>query len=130
METLAALRKRGITLGLLSDFPPETKLKNLKIFEYWDTVVCSEQAGYLKPDPAPFLEMAKRMGAPPEQILYVGNSIAYDVAGAHKAGMKAALVRAVPFLPGREKPPSTAPDVRIADFIFSDYRQLLDYMLN
>jgi putative hydrolase of the HAD superfamily len=126
-ETLGALRKNGITLGLLSDFPPETKLKNLKISGCWDAVVCSEQAGYLKPDPAPFLEMAERMGVPPEQILYVGNSVSYDVAGAHKAGMKAALVRAVPFLPGREK---TAPNGRRADFIFSDYRQLRDYVLD
>ena len=130
IETLDALRKNGITLGLLSDFPPETKLKNLKIFEYWDVVVCSEQAGFLKPDTAAFLEIAKRMGTAPEKILYVGNSVSYDVAGAHKAGMKAALVRAVPFLPGREPPPSAAQNIRMAEFIFSDYRQLRDYVLN
>jgi putative hydrolase of the HAD superfamily len=130
VETLDALRKNGITLGLLSDFPPETKLKNLGIFECWDVVVCSEEAGFLKPDPAALLEIAKRMGTIPEKILYVGNSVSYDVVGAHKAGMKAALVRAVPLLPGREKPPSAAPDVRRADFVFSDYRQLRDYVLN
>ena len=118
-ETLDALRKNGITLGLLSDFPPETKLRNLKIYEYWDVIVCSEQAGYLKPDTAAFLEMAKRMGAAPEQILYVGNSVSYDVVGAHKAGIKAALVRVAPFLPCRK-----------ADFVFSDYRQLRDYVLS
>jgi putative hydrolase of the HAD superfamily len=129
-ETLEVLRENGIILGLLSDFPPETKLKNLKIFDYWDTVACSEQAGYLKPDTAAFLEIAKQMGTAPEQILYVGNSVSYDVAGAHKAGMKAALVRAVPFLPGREKTPAAAPKARKADFIFSDYRQLCDYVLN
>jgi len=126
-ETLDALRRNGIILGLLSDFPPETKLKNLKIFGYWDAIVCSERAGYLKPDTAAFLEMAKQMGAAPAQILYVGNSVSYDLVGAHKAGMKAALVRAAPFLPGREKRPSA---VRKADFIFSDYRQLRDYVLN
>jgi len=118
-ETLDALRKNGITLGLLSDFPPETKLKNLGIFDCWDAIVCSEQIGYLKPDTAALLEMAKRMGAAPEQILYVGNSVSYDVVGAHKAGMKAALVSAMPFLHGRK-----------ADFVFSDYRQLRDYVLS
>jgi len=130
VETLDALHKNGITLGLLSDFPPETKLKNLKIFEYWDVVVCSEQSGFLKPDTAAFLEIAKRMGTAPEKILYVGNNVSYDVVGAHKAGMRAALVRAVPLLPGREKPPSASPDSRRADFIFSDYRQLRDYVLS
>jgi putative hydrolase of the HAD superfamily len=126
-ETLDDLRKNGVTLGLLSDFPPETKLKNLKISEYWDAVVCSEQTGYLKPDTAAFLEMAKRMGAAPEQILYVGNSVSYDVVGAHKAGMKAALVRTAPFIPMREKRPYAESK---ADFIFSGYRQLRDYVLN
>jgi putative hydrolase of the HAD superfamily len=126
-ETLDALRKNGITLGLLSDFPPETKLKNLKIFEYWDAVFCSERTGYLKPDTAAFLEMAVRMGAAAGQILYVGNSVSYDVVGAHKAGMKAALIRSAPFLPGREKRPSA---LREPDFIFSGYRQLRDYVLD
>jgi HAD superfamily hydrolase (TIGR01549 family) len=118
-ETLDALRKNGITLGLLSDFPPETKLKNLGISECWDVIVSSEQVGYLKPDTASLLEIAKQMGAAPEQILYVGNSVSYDVVGAHKAGMKAALVSAMPFLHGRK-----------ADFVFSDYRQLRDYVLS
>jgi len=117
-ETLDALRENGITLGLLSDFPPETKLKNLGILECWDAIVCSEQVGYLKPDTASLLEMAKQMGAAPEQILYVGNSVSYDVTGAHKAGMKAALVCTLPFLHGRK-----------ADFVFSDYRKLRDYVL-
>jgi putative hydrolase of the HAD superfamily len=129
-ETLDALRKNGVTLGLLSDFPPEIKLKNLGIFEYWDAVVCSEREGFLKPDSAAFLEIARRMGTAPEKILYVGNSVSYDVAGAHQAGMKAALVRAAPFLPGRGTPPSAAPNIRKADFIFFDYRQLRDYVLN
>jgi putative hydrolase of the HAD superfamily len=134
-ETLDAMRKNGITLGLLSDFPPETKLKNLKIFDFWDVVICSEEAGFLKPDTAAFLEIAKRMDTAPGQILYVGNSVSYDVAGAHKAGMKAALVcpaigRTSPFLPKRKKAPSFVQNERIADFIFSDYRQLLDYVLN
>jgi len=129
-ETLDALRKNGIILGLLSDFPPETKLKNLKISECWDVVLCSEREGFLKPDTAAFLEIAKLMGTAPEKILYVGNSVSYDVAGSHKAGMKAALVRALPFLPGRENQSSAARDARRADFIFSDYRQLRDYVLN
>jgi HAD superfamily hydrolase (TIGR01549 family) len=117
-ETLDALCKNGIKLGLLSDFPPETKLKNLGIFDCWDAIVCSEQIGYLKPDTASLLEMAKQMSFAPEQILYVGNSVPYDVAGAHKAGMKAALVSALPFLYDRK-----------ADFVFSDYRKLRDYVL-
>ena len=91
-ETLETFRKAGIKLGLLSDFPPETKLKNLKISECWDTFLSSEETGHLKPHSAPFMELARRMEAAPEEMLYVGNSIPYDVVGAHNAGMKAAQI--------------------------------------
>ena len=124
-ETLDAFRKEGIRTGLLSDFPPETKLQNLNLAGYWDAVVCSELTGRLKPDPASFLELAGRMGVAPEKILYVGNSVSYDVEGAHRAGMKAALIRS-----GRKKAPAVSAPSSLPDFVFSDYRQLHDYVLN
>jgi putative hydrolase of the HAD superfamily len=135
-ETLTALKAAGIKLGLLSDFPPEEKLKNLGIFELWDTVLCSEILGELKPDPLPFVELARRMGLPPEKILYVGNSFSYDVEGAKKAGMGAAWIKF-----GRKNPTlkagvkagvktgAGAGGPPAADFVFSDYRQLRDYVL-
>jgi len=53
----------------------------------------------------------------------VGNSRSYDVAGAKRAGMKTAWIKSVLF-PGRglKKPRP--------DFVFSNYRQLYNYMLN
>jgi len=137
-ETLDSFRKAGIRMGLLSDFPPENKLENLKIVEYWDVVVCSEVAGRLKPDPAPFLDLAERMGRSPENILYVGNSISYDVEGACRTGMKTALVHsgwksrfkasgANGPVPGRIR---AAGPARSPVFSFYDYRQLHDYVLS
>ena len=139
-ETLEAFRKAGIKLGLLSDFPVEAKLVNLGISGYWDTVLSSELTGRLKPDPSSFLELAKRMEMPPDQILYVGNSLPYDVEGAQKAGMKAGFVRTgwkklKPIYAGVSK--STGRVVKTGrilgtqpDICFSDYRQLTDYVLN
>jgi len=126
-ETLDAFRKAGIRMGLLSDFPPKNKLENLKIAQYWDEVVCSEESGHLKPDSTPFLELAKRMNMPPELILYVGNSVSYDVEGAGRAGMKTALIRSK-----WRKPFSAAggPGGSAANFVFYDYRQLRDYVLD
>ena len=122
METLEAFREKKIRLGLLSDFPAEIKLENLKIGGFWHAVLCSEQTGHLKPHPASFLELARRMDTPPGQILYVGNSVPYDVEGARKAGMKTALI-----LQKWQKRPSPG---SLPDFIFSDYRQLYDYVIN
>jgi len=123
VQTLAALRKAGFKLGLLSDFPPETKLDYLNLSGYWDAVLCSEQCGALKPNPLSFIELAEAMSLPCEKILYVGNSLPYDVAGAQRAGMKTAWIKGpLSSGTGKKKP--------IPDFTFSDYRKLYDYMIN
>jgi putative hydrolase of the HAD superfamily len=121
-ETLQALRDAGLKLGILSDFPPWTKLEYLGLSAYWDMVLCSEATGRLKPDPVPFRELIGQMALAPERILYVGNSVSYDIRGAKKAGMKTALFSPLPWkkilLNGK------------ADFVFSDYRQLRTYVLS
>ncbi|MDR1575605.1 MAG: HAD family hydrolase [Treponema sp.] len=124
-ETLAALRQAGFRLGMLSDFPPETKLAYLGIGDCWDAALCSERLGALKPDRRPFDELAAALGLPPERILYVGNSSRYDVEGAARAGMKTALLTGLLSETGAESRGRTVSP----DFIFHDYRQLQDYML-
>jgi putative hydrolase of the HAD superfamily len=123
VETLTALRKSGYKLALLSDFPPEKKLEYLGISGIWDTVLCSELCGAIKPHLLSFTELTSAMALPCEKILYVGNSRPYDVAGAKRAGMKTAWIKSV-FFPGNglKKPKP--------DFVFSNYRQLYNYMLN
>jgi len=123
VETLTALRKSGYKMALLSDFPPEKKLEYLGISGIWDTVLCSERCGAIKPHLLPFTELASAMSLPCEKILYVGNSRPYDVIGAKRAGMKTAWIKNV-FFPGSglKKPKP--------DFVFSNYRQLYNYMLN
>jgi putative hydrolase of the HAD superfamily len=108
-------------LGLLSDFPPETKLGYMGLSGIWDAVLCSECCGALKPHPVSFQELAAAMSLPPEQILYVGNSHAYDVIGANRAKMKTAWIKPKFFPSGKKEP---APD-----FIFTNYRQLYEFML-
>jgi len=122
VQTLTGLREAGYKLGLLSDFPPETKLEYLQISGFWDTILCSERCGALKPHPLSFMQLAVAMSLPPEKILYVGNSHPYDVAGANRVGMKTALIKSV-FSPDSRKIPQP-------DFTFNDYRQLYDFMLN
>ena len=122
-ELLDELRAASFKLGMLSDFPPKVKLKNLGIEGCWDAVLCSEEAGAIKPAMRPFAALAEALACPPGQILYVGNSARYDVAGAKRAGMKTALVTR------RGRQPSAADPARRADFSFNDYRQLRDFVL-
>ena len=129
IKTLAAFKQAGYKLALMSDFPPNTKLGYLELINFpetktaiWDAVLCSEQCGALKPHTLPFIELAAAMSLPPEKVLYVGNSRAYDVIGAHNAGMKTAWIKSV-FFPGKgRKEPK-------ANFVFSNYRQLYNFMI-
>ena len=117
-EALAELRAARLKLGVLSDFPPHIKLEKLGLADCWDTVLCSEYVGAIKPAVQPFIELAKALGCPPERILYVGNSRRYDAAGGRRAGMKTALIT-------RRRASRTK-----ADCIFHDYRQLRDFVLH
>jgi len=124
-ETLDAFRHAGIPLGLLSDFPPDAKLANMKLSQYWDVTLSSEQTGRLKPDPLPFLELARQMKQRPCDMLYVGNNVRYDVEGALSAGMKAALI-----LPAWRPSPSALRHKQNEQvFVFRGYRQLRNYVL-
>jgi putative hydrolase of the HAD superfamily len=121
-ETLKACKDAGFKLGLLSDFPPEIKIDYLGIREYWDVVLCSEEVNHLKPDPAPFLKMSELFSVEPERILYVGNSVSYDIIGAKGVGMKTALVKSL------YKKMFSRKDGG-ADFVFTNYKQLYSYIL-
>jgi len=122
-ETISDLRNAGYKLGLLSDFPPETKLEYLGLSGGWDAILCSERCGALKPHEQSFNELAKAMGLPCEKILYVGNSHSYDVIGASKAGMKTAWIKSPFALCSGLKRPK-------ADFSFNNYRQLRKFMID
>jgi putative hydrolase of the HAD superfamily len=123
-ETLAAFRAAGLRLGLLSDFPPDRKLSLLGLADFFDAAFSTESMGTLKPGPAPFCALASKLGLAPEEILYVGNSPRYDIAGAKRAGMKAALIRRGALSTGIARSRGTRPD-----FVFASYRQLRRFVL-
>ncbi len=57
------------------------------ITDYFDTVSWSEEMGFEKPDPRIFALVLERIGAGPEEAVYVGDSLAADVLGAEGAGI-------------------------------------------
>lgn len=85
LETLRELH--DLKIGVLSDFPIKRKLRLIGLEEGWDVALSSEEIGYLKPNPEPFEEVARRLDTPPEAVLYVGNSYRYDVLGSKAVGM-------------------------------------------
>lgn len=110
VPVVEALRPR-YRLALLSnaddDFLTECLQRNGLHF---DTVVTSEQAGAIKPDPAIFRHLAHRMSLPAEVILYAGDNPVPDVLGPKRAGMPVAWVNRTGVRRPRKVPP---PDIRV-----------------
>jgi putative hydrolase of the HAD superfamily len=92
LPTLAALRSRGLKLGLLSN-----SARDLDEFVghhglVVDAVLTSRSHGKTKPHEAIFRRMLELLDVPPGDALMVGDTIEDDVEGATAVGMHAVLV--------------------------------------
>lgn len=89
-EVLAALRGRGLKLGIVSNGETTLQWRNIDALGLqMDAVLISQAEGVRKPDAAIFSRAAGRLGVTPEQCLFVGDNPVADVLGARKAGMQA-----------------------------------------
>jgi putative hydrolase of the HAD superfamily len=88
---LAALRARGVRVGLLSNWDVRLSaiLEGHGLLRELDPVVISGVEGVAKPDLAIFRLAAERAGVAPERIGYVGDRVELDVEPARRAGMSA-----------------------------------------
>ena len=123
VEFIKELKKAGYKIGILSDFPPEQKGDIWGIKDLCDVVLGTEDTGALKPSVVPFEVLAEKLGVPAEQILFVGNSRKYDVAGSKKAGMKVAWIL-TPFQKFFGKKSD------LADITFCHYKELIRIFFN
>jgi len=90
---LDALRDRGLRTGLVSNAldPPELlhrDLDELGVAERLDVAVFSSEIGWRKPHPAIFEHAVEAIGVDAPDVLFVGDTLATDVAGAAALGMK------------------------------------------
>ncbi len=94
VPALAALRRMGLRLGVISNFSGslENLLGRLGLRDYFEFVIVSSLVGFAKPDPRIFDLAVQQAGAPRDRILYVGDHLGDDVEGARGAGLDAVLV--------------------------------------
>jgi putative hydrolase of the HAD superfamily len=113
---LDELAGSGLRIAALSDLPPLRKLELMGLERRFEPVLCSEDSGSLKPAPEPFRMLCSALGLESAEILYVGNSRAYDLEGARAAGMAVAIVSRLR-VPG-------------ADLSFADWSELSAFALS
>ena len=93
-ELLDALRARGLTLGLISNWSARLPrlLRVLELDRSFDFVLCSAELRMEKPERAVFEAALGRAGAPPALCVHAGDSVERDARGALGAGIPAVLV--------------------------------------
>lgn len=94
-DTLRELRDRGLYLSVVSNIDDDYLFPLLDrhgLRELFDHCISSEQARSCKPDPDIFHYSLRKAGRGPHEVLFVGDSLHHDVAGAHRVGMRSARI--------------------------------------
>ncbi|ASJ05032.1 TIGR02253 family HAD-type hydrolase [Thermococcus barossii] len=95
VETIKALKDLGLHVGIITDSDNdyiEAHLKALGIYDLFDSITTSEDAGFYKPHERPFRLALERAGVEAGEALYVGDNPVKDCVGAKKVGMFSVLL--------------------------------------
>ena len=94
IETLAALKQRGLILAVISNFDSRLVriLDGLNVGASFEHIFVSSAVGYAKPQARIFDIALTRFGLTPGQALHIGDSESNDLQGARNAGVPVLLV--------------------------------------
>jgi putative hydrolase of the HAD superfamily len=125
-EVVVELEKRGYTLGIISNLIGTREigewLEADGFSPYFKSVVLSSVFGKRKPDPAIYLEAARRAEVEPIHCAYVGDNLKRDVTGTRLAGFGMIVIMISP----EELAGETITDENRPDLIIHEFRQLLE----
>ncbi len=99
-ETLAALKARGLGVGMISNtgrtpgYALRAILEHLGLAASIDVMIFSNEHGACKPQPSIFEELRAALGVPYDELMFVGDNLYVDVHGAQRCG-----IRGVHFIP-------------------------------
>jgi len=124
--------KAKYKLAIISDgFLPvqKSKLNSLKLADYFDVVVFSDEWGRdaWKPSTQPFEKMLSALGVVANESVYVGDNPAKDFISAKKLGITTVRIRRAGGEHSRSEPPTPAhaPDVEITSL--TELKKLLGF---
>jgi HAD superfamily hydrolase (TIGR01549 family) len=85
-DLMQALRRRGLRLGVFSDYPADAKLRALGLEVEVACDAAQPEIGRLKPHPEGFLHVARALGVEPPRCLVIGDRDDRDGAAALRGG--------------------------------------------
>ena len=123
-ETLTALRQRGLHLAIVSNIDEDQfhpLWDRLGLGPYFDAITTSEEARSCKPHPGIYRHALGKAGdLAPEEVVFVGDSLEFDVAGANAMGMTTVLI---------VEPPSQAEGDEDPDYVIETIPDLLQIIV-
>ena len=122
-DTPAVLQKikaMGLRIGLISNTgmtPGEAFRRFLaqhRLLHYFDAMTYSDEVKIAKPAPRIFHLTLESLGVAPDQVVHVGDSVANDIAGANRCGLKTVWIAGFSEGPDPANPDSQ-PDAIVSD---------------
>jgi HAD superfamily hydrolase (TIGR01509 family) len=118
VATVREIHQAGVRIGIVSSavFHPflEWTLESFGIRDAFDVVITSASAGFYKSRAELYNHAAELLGATPEQMVHVGDSLRFDVGGASRAGMGTVWLRDDRIEP---EDPSIRPDLVLTTLV-------------
>jgi len=93
-EFLEEARKRGLRIGVVSDYPAAAKLDAMTVAHLFDAVVTAQDRDVqrFKPDPRGIAVALERLSVPCDEALYIGDRDDIDVEAATRARVACVLI--------------------------------------
>ncbi len=114
VSVLSSFKNRGARMGIVSNttnpkFMKEKELRATGLKPFFEFAIYSSDVPYRKPHPSIFESAVAHLGMNPAEILFVGDNISMDVAGAQGIGMKSAWLNR----DGKALPTGVNPDYEL-----------------
>ena len=96
---LASLRATGLRLGVVTSKRERSArigMSRYGLGDFFEVSIFHDDTVRHKPDPAPLIAGAQRLGVAPERTMYIGDSV-HDVAAGRAAGMRTIAAAWGPF---------------------------------
>jgi FMN phosphatase YigB (HAD superfamily) len=114
VATVREIHRAGVPIGIVSSAVYhqflEWTLESFGIRDAFQVVITSASAGFYKSRAELYVHASELLGAIPERMVHVGDSLRFDVAGAARADMGTVWLRGAPSQP---EDPSIQPDLVI-----------------